>query len=189
MPAKTSPGIEFYGGYQVYSDSGVDLTLLRENLKRSVEERIESNANAVKFARELASASSSDRTSWGKKRVFDAEGLLRELVKHDVDFVVIGGLAMIAHGSAYVTRDLDICYSRTSAVRTGSVAIGRERGIRNQSSHPVPGRLDCFQKGSRTFEGSKPPARAGRIEKASRRQPLKETQCVQGTVRPAVVPV
>src|SRR5947209_14983172 len=35
--------IEFYGGYQVYSESGVDLTLLRENLKRTVTERIEQN--------------------------------------------------------------------------------------------------------------------------------------------------
>src|SRR4051794_11050826 len=36
-------GIEFYGGYQVYSESGVDLTLLRENLKRSPTERLEAN--------------------------------------------------------------------------------------------------------------------------------------------------
>jgi hypothetical protein len=32
-----------------------------------------------------------------------------------VDFVVIGGLAATLHGSAQVTYDLDICYSRTSA--------------------------------------------------------------------------
>ena len=30
--------MQFYGNYQVYSDSGVDLTLLRENLKRSADE-------------------------------------------------------------------------------------------------------------------------------------------------------
>ena len=28
--------IEFYGGYQVYSECGVDLTLLRQNLSRSL---------------------------------------------------------------------------------------------------------------------------------------------------------
>ena len=35
--------IEFYGGYQVYSESGVDLTLLRENLRRSLETRWENS--------------------------------------------------------------------------------------------------------------------------------------------------
>ena len=33
---KAKPGIEFYGGYQVYSESGVDLTLLRANSARPV---------------------------------------------------------------------------------------------------------------------------------------------------------
>ena len=29
----TTNGIEFYGGYQVYSESGVDLTMLRETCR------------------------------------------------------------------------------------------------------------------------------------------------------------
>jgi hypothetical protein len=33
----------------------------------------------------------------------------------EVDFVVIGGVAATPHGSARVTFDLDICYSRASA--------------------------------------------------------------------------
>ena len=37
------------------------------------------------------------------------------LCDSDVDFVVIGGLAATFHGSARVTYDLDICYSRTSS--------------------------------------------------------------------------
>ena len=32
-----------------------------------------------------------------------------------VDFVVIGGVAAVLHRSAYVTFDLDICYSRITA--------------------------------------------------------------------------
>lgn len=32
-----------------------------------------------------------------------------------VDFVIIGGLAAVLHGSAYVTSDLDIFYSRTKS--------------------------------------------------------------------------
>ena len=38
--------------------------------------------------------------------------MLRVLVEHEVDFVVIGGIAGIARGSAYMTEDLDIAYSR-----------------------------------------------------------------------------
>jgi hypothetical protein len=37
---------------------------------------------------------------------------LELLVGHEVEFVVIGGVAIRAHGSAYVTVDLDICYAR-----------------------------------------------------------------------------
>jgi predicted nucleotidyltransferase len=37
------------------------------------------------------------------------------LVAHGVDFVVIGGIALIAHGSARNTRDLDIVYATDPA--------------------------------------------------------------------------
>lgn len=38
--------------------------------------------------------------------------ILAVLSDHEVDFVLIGGVAGIAHGSAYPTYDLDIAYSR-----------------------------------------------------------------------------
>jgi hypothetical protein len=41
--------------------------------------------------------------------------LLEILVRHGVDFVVVGGLAGSAHGSAYPTFDLDISYARDRA--------------------------------------------------------------------------
>ncbi len=41
----------------------------------------------------------------------DAEGLLRRLTEAGVDFVVIGGIAMLLHGSARLTRDLDIVFA------------------------------------------------------------------------------
>jgi predicted nucleotidyltransferase len=47
--------------------------------------------------------------------VFDAAALLRQLAQHRVEYVVVGGLAMVTQGSAHVTEDLDVCYSRTSA--------------------------------------------------------------------------
>jgi predicted nucleotidyltransferase len=41
------------------------------------------------------------------------EELLKRLVAADIRFVLVGGLAAVAHGSAYVTIDLDICYQRS----------------------------------------------------------------------------
>lgn len=38
---------------------------------------------------------------------------LRVLDRHGVRFVVIGGVAAMAHGSPIITQDLDICYERT----------------------------------------------------------------------------
>jgi hypothetical protein len=40
---------------------------------------------------------------------------IRSLSDAHVEFVVIGGLSATFHGSARVTYDLDVCYSRTSA--------------------------------------------------------------------------
>ena len=41
--------------------------------------------------------------------------LISALCRESVEFVVIGGMAAIVHGSAYLTKDLDICYSRKEA--------------------------------------------------------------------------
>lgn len=38
----------------------------------------------------------------------DADTLLRTLLAHEVDFIVIGGLAVVAHGYVRGTKDLDI---------------------------------------------------------------------------------
>ena len=40
------------------------------------------------------------------------EPLLRALDRQGVDFVLVGGLAGLAHGSSYPTYDLDVAYSR-----------------------------------------------------------------------------
>jgi hypothetical protein len=45
--------------------------------------------------------------------MLDAAAIVRRLIEQRVEFVVVGGLAMIARGSAYLTKDLDICYKRT----------------------------------------------------------------------------
>lgn len=40
--------------------------------------------------------------------------LLAILTSAKIDFVIVGGVAATLHGSAYITQDLDICYSRTA---------------------------------------------------------------------------
>lgn len=47
--------------------------------------------------------------------MLDIAAILRALSANEVDFVVIGGIAAVAHGSAYITQDLDISYARTGA--------------------------------------------------------------------------
>lgn len=46
---------------------------------------------------------------------FDPVGVLRILATHDVQFVLIGGYAGAAWGSAAVTFDIDVCYERSVA--------------------------------------------------------------------------
>jgi predicted nucleotidyltransferase len=43
-----------------------------------------------------------------------ADDILRRLTARGVDFVVIGGIAAVLHGSAQATYDLDICYATDS---------------------------------------------------------------------------
>jgi len=45
--------------------------------------------------------------------VTDFERLLSVLTQSGVEFIVIGGFAATAHGSAHVTVDLDVVYSRS----------------------------------------------------------------------------
>ncbi len=46
---------------------------------------------------------------------FDPAELLRALIEHGVDFVVVGGVAGGLHGASRVTFDLDIAYDRRAA--------------------------------------------------------------------------
>lgn len=41
------------------------------------------------------------------------ESPLKSLIENNVEFVIVGGVAIIAHGVPYATFDLDFCYSRT----------------------------------------------------------------------------
>jgi predicted nucleotidyltransferase len=47
--------------------------------------------------------------------VTDFNALLRRLVENEVEFIIVGGAAATAHGSARLTFDLDIVYKRGCA--------------------------------------------------------------------------
>ena len=60
----------------------------------------------------------------------DPTALLAVLVRHGVDFVVVGGIAGLALGSSYPTYDLDVAYSRDPANVKRLVAALRELDVR-----------------------------------------------------------
>lgn len=43
---------------------------------------------------------------------FQPEAVIELLGSHQVEYVLIGGLAAITHGAPLVTQDIDICYAR-----------------------------------------------------------------------------
>jgi hypothetical protein len=61
---------------------------------------------------------------------FDPARLLNVLAHHDVEFVLIGGLAGALHGSPVATNDADICPARTPANLTRLAAALRELDAR-----------------------------------------------------------
>jgi nucleotidyltransferase AbiEii toxin of type IV toxin-antitoxin system len=70
---------------------------------------------------------------------FDPSRLLRALAASRVDFVVIGGVAAILHGSARNTFDLDICFANDpdNLEALGSTLVGLQAQLRGVPE-PVP---------------------------------------------------
>ena len=64
----------------------------------------------------------------------DANRILRVLTERGVDFVVIGGIAAVLHGSPRITQDIDICFAtdQVNLEALGDVLVGlgaRLRGV------------------------------------------------------------
>ena len=95
----------------------------------------------------------------------DLNSLLERLVRHQVDFVVVGGYAAVAHGSTLVTMDVDICCDftarnllklqdavhdlspvhRMTPKRQPLVLTARScRGLKNLYLDTDDGQLDCL---------------------------------------------
>jgi hypothetical protein len=75
---------------------------------------------------------------------FQPEEVIRLLGRHDVRYVLIGGLAAITHGSSLVTVDIDICYVRDRANLDRLAAALRDVHAELRGVEPgLPFRLDA----------------------------------------------
>jgi len=78
------------------------------------------------------------------KPEFDPQPILKALIRHAVDFVVIGGLAGTAHGSAYPTYDVDVAYERSSEnLRRLAAALAELDATLRGAPPGLPFRLDA----------------------------------------------
>jgi hypothetical protein len=76
--------------------------------------------------------------------VLRADRLLQALCEHRVDFVVVGGMAGLAHGSAYPTFDLDVAYARDRGNLERMAAALRALGVTLRGAPPdLPFQLDA----------------------------------------------
>ena len=70
---------------------------------------------------------------------FQPDRILRALSEHEVQFVLIGGMAATAHGSPLVTRDVDITPSRSRENLGRLSAALKELGARIRTSDAPEG--------------------------------------------------
>ncbi len=99
-------------------DSGIDVTLNRSNLTFTPAQRVQRGLAFADLVRRNRGKRPSDLETWGDvdgPLPLRAHSLLSALVRHGVDFVLVGGMAGIALGSSYPTYDLDVAYARDEA--------------------------------------------------------------------------
>ena len=69
--------------------------------------------------------------------------MLEELARREIRFVLVGGVAALAHGSAYLTNDLDVCYDPTEDNLLKLMELLREWGAYPRGWEPgLPWILD-----------------------------------------------
>ena len=88
-------------------ENGIDLEHIRENLKRTPRERLE---RAEKMANWILLCGPKTHETENKMPNVPMEFLrfLKMLRENEIDFVLVGGLAMVVQGTDTVTQDLDI---------------------------------------------------------------------------------
>ena len=74
----------------------------------------------------------------------DIEQELKLLAEHNIDCVIIGGIAARAHGSSHETSDLDVCYARDSDnLNKLAVALHSVHATLRGAPKDIPFRLDA----------------------------------------------
>jgi len=75
---------------------------------------------------------------------FRPEAVIRLLGRHEVRYVLIGGLAAITHGAPLVTQDVDLCYARDADNLERLAGALREVHAELRGAAPgLPFRLDA----------------------------------------------
>ena len=73
----------------------------------------------------------------------EVDKILGPLVRHGVDFVVVGGMAGLAHGSNYPSFDVDVAYARDAGNLERLVAALKQIGVTLRGAPPeLPFPLD-----------------------------------------------
>jgi len=85
-------------GYGEQDENGIDISLLRQNLRLTPWERLRQLQSAANFV-----------VGVRRKAKPDFLAIFQVLEAGQVRFVLIGAAAMCLHGSAYVTQNVDIC--------------------------------------------------------------------------------
>jgi transcriptional regulator with XRE-family HTH domain len=142
-------------------DTGVDTSLNERNFESTPSARIARGLGwadeVLRIQREIGvkpGGNGEDRAAWegmdqrGDKPILETGPLLDALDRNEVEFVVIGGVAGLAHGSAYPTYDLDIAYARDSRNLERMAAALRDIGV---TLRGAPDDLP-FQVDSKTLE-------------------------------------
>jgi transcriptional regulator with XRE-family HTH domain len=123
-------------------DTGVDPTLNQQNFEFPSSARVERGLGwadqILRIQRENGvkpGANGEHRAAWegmdqrGDKPILEPGPLLDALDRNEVEFIVIGGVAGLAHGSAYPTYDLDVAYSREPRNLERMAAALRDIGV------------------------------------------------------------
>lgn len=112
----------------VVRETGIDLTLNQGNLELSVEHRVQRGLAFADVVRQ-----NRRNGAEGLGHLQQPGPLVGAFDHHEVDFVVIGSIAGLAHGSAYPTYDLDVAYAGSHENLTRmAVALG-EIGVQIDS--------------------------------------------------------
>lgn len=97
---------------------GIDVSLVQSSLRRTLAERLRDLDENARFCSAIQR----------RDRATSLLAMIGGLERAGVPFVVIGGVARVAHGSTYVAMSLEIVHDPSPAATDALVALLRSRG-------------------------------------------------------------